>query len=273
MAATPICVADTLDCLDELSERHERVSVASIMDAFGTRSYGPMIMIPALLEITPVGAIPGVPTFLAVTIMVIAAQKMIGRPRPWLPGIIANRCVPGEKLGKASVKLRPLANGMDRVFTRRLKFMTRTPFAEIAAGMVILLCLTVPLLEVLPFASSVPMITIAGFGLAVLVRDGVAMIAALAISIGALGMWLDFWDGGLSDTEQVDGIVDQQMVDDAQQGAADAEQAVNQAGEDIGEAAEEVGEDLQQTAEDVGDEIGSAAEDVGEQAAEALDAQ
>ena len=270
MAATPLCVADTLDCLDELAGEQERVSVASMMDAFGSRSYGPMIMMPALLELTPLGAIPGVPTFLAVTIMVIAAQKMMGRPRPWLPDILGNRTVSGEKLAKASDKLRPLANWMDRVFYRRVKFMTRTPFAEIAAGMVILLCLTVPLLEVLPFASSVPMITIAGFGLAVLVRDGVAMIAALALSFGALGMGLDYWDGGLSDTEQVDGIVDQEMVDSAEEGAEEAGKAVNEAGKELGDAATKAGSDIQQTAEEVGEDIGKAAEDVGEQAADAL---
>ncbi|WP_435419222.1 exopolysaccharide biosynthesis protein [Parerythrobacter aurantius] len=270
MAATPLCVADTLDCLDELAAQSERVSVGSIMDAFGTRSYGPMIMMPALLELTPVGAIPGVPTFLAVTIMVVAAQKMIGRPRPWLPGVLGNRTVSADKLGKASVKLRPLADRMDRVFTRRLKFMTRAPFAQIAAGMVIILCLTVPLLEVLPFASSVPMITIAAFGLAVLVRDGVAMIAALAVSVGALGMGLDLWDGGLSDTAQVDGMVDQQMVDDAQQGAMEAGEAVSAASEELGEVAGEVGEEIGQAAEDAGEDIGQAAEDAGDRTADAL---
>lgn len=260
MTTAPICVADTLDCLDRLAAEQERVSVARIMAAFGTRSYGPMIMLPAMLELTPVGAIPGVPTFLAATIMVIAAQKMIGRPRPWLPSVMANRTVAGDKLAAASAKLRPLASRMDRIFTRRLKFMTRAPFSQIAAGLVILLCLTVPLLELLPFASSVPMLTIAGFGVAVLVRDGVAMIAALALSFGALGMGLDYWDGGLSDTAQVDGVVDQAAVDEAEESAAEAADTVDAAGRKLSEAADEVGADIQQSAEDAGEQVADALE-------------
>ena len=254
MPAAPHCVADTLDCLDTLAEDSETVSVGSILDAFGPRGYGPMIMLPALIELTPVGAFPGVPTFLALTIMVLAFQKMIGRPRPWLPRLIADRSVSAARLAKASDKLRPVAERMDTIFQRRLKFMTRAPFSQIAAAIVILLCLTVPLLEVLPFASSVPMITIAAFGLAVLVRDGVAMIGALALSLGALGMGFDLWDGGMSDTEQVDGLVDQAMVDSAQDSAAQATAAVSEAGDEVAQAADELGEEVRSTAEDVGDQ-------------------
>ena len=254
MPTAPHCVADTLDCLDTIAEDSETVSLGSILDAFGTRSYGPMIMLPALIELTPVGAFPGVPSFLALTIMVVAFQKMIGRPRPWLPRLIADRSVSAAKLAKASDTLRPVAERMDTIFQRRLKFMTRAPFSQIASAMVILLCLTVPLLEVLPFASSVPMITIAAFGLAVLVRDGVAMIAALALSLGALGMGFDMWDGGMSDTEQVDGLVDQAMVDRAHDNAAQAGAAVSDASDHIGEAADEVGEEIRSTAEGVGEQ-------------------
>ena len=266
MAGTPFCVEDILDCLDELAEENETVSVGSIMDAFGSRTYGPMIMVPALLEITPVGAIPGVPTFLAVTIIIIAAQKMIGRRRPWLPGLIGNRQIDSDKLDKGAKKLRPMARFMDRYFYRRLKFMTRSPFAQIAAALVILLCLTVPFLEVLPFASSVPMLAIAGFGLAVLVRDGIAMIVALAISFAALGMGLDYWDGGLSDTEEVDGVVDQATVDSVKDGADAANESIQGAAEEAGKAADKAGQDLQRAA----DEAGKAAQDAGEKAADAV---
>ena len=242
MATTPHSVGDILDCLEELAEENDEVSVSQVMGAFGTRTFGPAIMVPALLEITPVGAIPGVPTFLATIVILVAAQKMIGRRSLWLPGLIANRCVSADKLEKSTDKLRPLARFMDRHFHRRLKFMTRAPFAQIAAGMVCLLCLTVPFLEVLPFASSVPMLAIAGFGLAVLMRDGVLMIAALAASLLALGLGLDYWDGGVSDTEQTDGMVDEETVDAVKEQAEEAGDAAREAAEKAGETAREAGE-------------------------------
>ncbi|RIV86607.1 exopolysaccharide biosynthesis protein [Aurantiacibacter zhengii] len=236
MAATPHSVGDILDCLDELADKNDKVSFGNLMGSFGSRTFGPAIMVPALLELTPVGAIPGVPTFLAVIVILVAAQKMLGRKSLWLPGVIAHRCVSAEKLAKAADKLRPLARFMDRHFHQRLRWMTRAPFSQLAAGLVCLLCLTVPFLEVLPFASSAPMLAIAGFGLAVLVRDGVLMIAALAASLVAMGLGYDYWDGGLSDTEQTDGVVTGETVDAAKQEARKAGDAVSEAGDSAAEA-------------------------------------
>ena len=46
---------------------------------------------------------------------------------------------------------------------------------------------TVPPLELVPFASSAPMIAIAAFGLAITVRDGVLMLVALCLAGAATG--------------------------------------------------------------------------------------
>lgn len=238
MSTTPHSVGDILDCLEELAGHAEHVSVSDVMGAFGTRTFGPAIMVPALMEITPIGAIPGVPTFLAVLIMLVAAQKMFGRQTLWLPAVIANRCVPASKLAKAVDKLRGLGRFMDRHFHRRLKALTRAPFSQIAAAMVVLLCLTVPFLEVLPFASSVPMLAIAGFGLAVLVRDGVLMLAALAISLAAMGMGIDYWDGGMRDTAEVDGAVNEQTVEAVQDATGEAKAGVEEAAAEAAERLE-----------------------------------
>lgn len=134
MATTPHSVGDILDCLDELADENEDVSAGQVMHAFGPRTFGPAIMVPALLEITPIGAIPGVPTFLASVIVLVAAQKMLGRRTLWLPGLIANRHVSAEKLAKSADKLRPLARFMDRHFHRRWQRVTHAPFSQIAAG-------------------------------------------------------------------------------------------------------------------------------------------
>lgn len=249
MSTTPHSVGDILDNLDELAENNDHVSAGQVMQAFGTRTFGPAIMVPALLEITPIGAVPGVPTFLAVIVILVAAQKMLGRRSLWLPGIIADRRVSGAKLTKSTDKLRPIAGFMDKHFHGRLERLTHAPFSQLAAGIVCLLCLTVPFLEVLPFASSVPMLAIAGFGLAVLVRDGLLMIIALAASLVALGLGLDYWDGGMSDTEQVDGMVDRETVDTMKQSADDAGEAVRQVGEDAGEAVQQAGSEAAEAIE------------------------
>lgn len=248
MSTNPHTVGEILDCLDALADEHEEASVDHVLHAFGTRTFGPAIMVPALLELTPVGAIPGVPSFLAVTVSLVAAQKMLGRKSLWIPGLIGNRCVSADKLRKAAEKLRPVARFMDRFFHRRLKWLTHAPFSLIAAGLVILLSLTVPFLEVLPFASSVPMLAIAMFGLSVLVRDGVLMIAALAISLGTVAVGFDYLDGGMSDTSATDGAVTPERIEAVETSAKAAGEAIENTAKGAGETVKEAAEAASETA-------------------------
>lgn len=189
-------VNDILDRIEDLADRQQEVTVDDAVSTFGRRTFGPAIMLPALIELTPIGSIPTIPTFLAVIISLVAVQKLLGRKSLWLPGFIGHRKVSSAKVGEATKKLRPLARFLDRHFHGRLEKLTKAPFSRIAAAAVILLCCTVPFLEVLPFASSGPMLAIAMFGLAVLVRDGALMIGALGVSLAALALGLGLWNGG-----------------------------------------------------------------------------
>jgi hypothetical protein len=186
MSDQPRSVGETLDRLEEAADRHDPVSMGDAVGAFGNRSYGPFLMVPALLEISPVGMIPGVPTLLSLVIILFAGQMLAGRSRFWLPRFIAERSVSSDKLRKAVEKMRPVGRWMDRIFHGRLTLLTEGPFVRVAAAVCILLALTVPPLELVPFASSAPMAAIALVGLALLVRDGAVMIVAAALMLVAM---------------------------------------------------------------------------------------
>jgi hypothetical protein len=190
MADDPHSVGEILDRLRDLADRQDHVSIGDVVQHLGHRSYGPFLLVPALIEITPVGAIPGVPTFLALIIVLVAAQMLFGRKHLWLPGLIDRRGVSGGKLGKAADKLRGVARFLDRWFHNRLPALTGGPMPRIVAALVIVLAATVPPLELLPFASTAPMAAIAAFGLALLVRDGMLMLLAGLLALGALGLGL-----------------------------------------------------------------------------------
>ncbi|WP_066554929.1 exopolysaccharide biosynthesis protein [Croceicoccus bisphenolivorans] len=195
MAADPHSVCEILNCLDEVAKEHSKVSVENVVDAIGSRSYGPFLLVPALLEITPVGAIPGVPTFLAVIITLVALQMLFGRKHIWIPGFISHRSVSAERVEKASRKLRKIAAFLDKWFHGRLKALTHGVPVRIAAILIIGLCATVPPLELVPFASSGPMIAVAAFGLALMVRDGLLMLIATAMSLAAFGIGFTMMGG------------------------------------------------------------------------------
>ncbi|MCQ8186174.1 exopolysaccharide biosynthesis protein [Parvularcula maris] len=186
-------VTDILDRLDRaVANRQDagegKVSVRTLLDSFGERSYGPFLLIPALLELSPIGGIPGVPTVIAFMVLTTAAQMLVGRKHIWVPGFIEKRCVDGSKIEAVDSKVRPVARWLDRHTRERLRLLTRTPAVKVAAVCIMLLCLTVPPLELIPFGSSIPMAAIAMFGLALLVRDGLLMlfgfIAVVAAAVG-----------------------------------------------------------------------------------------
>ena len=178
-------VNDILDDLCDVS--HDgKVTIAEMADAFGHRGAAPFLIIPPLLEISPIGGIPGLPTFLALTIAVFAVQIAIGRDEPHVPGKLGRRGVSGPKLRTAVEKLRPIARRVDTLFRGRLSALTTKPMRQFAAVVVLGLCLIVPPLELVPFASTLPMVAILAFGLAFLFRDGLLMLLAFAVAVGSV---------------------------------------------------------------------------------------
>ena len=173
-------VTDILDRLRDMANDRDRVKLGEVIEALGNRSYGPLLLVPALIEISPVGGIPGLPTFLAAVIILFAVQIVIGRRHVWLPGFIARRGIKSEKVLRAVDKMSGLGERLDRWFHGRLRWITGGLWIRLAACFVIALALAVPPLELVPFASTAPMAAIAAFGLAMLVRDGLLMLIAFA---------------------------------------------------------------------------------------------
>lgn len=187
-------VNEILDDLCRSAEQEEDVTIGQITESLGHRGFGPFLVVPALIVITPLGGIPGVPSLLALIIALFAGQLGFERRHMWLPEFLERRDVEGEKVRQSAHKLRPLARWLDRWFHERLPRFAGAGAARVAAAIVIPLCLTVPPLEMIPFASTAPMIAIAMTGLALTLRDGALMLAAYAaglIGLIAAGMaWL-----------------------------------------------------------------------------------
>ncbi len=172
--------------LEKMTEGERRVVLGDALDQFGKASFGPVLVVLPLIELSPVGGIPGLPTALAMLIALIALQLLLGRDHPWVPTFLERRGVSANKLRTGARKLERLASRMDHWFKGRLRSLTRGLALKIAALCILMLCATVPPLELIPFASSAPMIAIAAFGLALTVRDGLMMLVAMALTVAAI---------------------------------------------------------------------------------------
>ena len=181
-----------LDTLSRRAEREREVSVDDVVSDIGDRGVGPLLFVPALLVISPLGAIPVVPSLFAVALFLIAVQSLAGDRRIWLPKMVRDRSVDEDRLRKAITRLRPWADRLDRIFGPRLKALTSPPAQKVAVVLVAILCLSVPPLELVPFAALVPMLAIALLGLAITLNDGILMAVALTGAGAALigSLWL-----------------------------------------------------------------------------------
>lgn len=183
----PENLEDVVGGLESLGEENAEVSLGDALEAFGHRSFSPLLIVLPLIEISPLGGIPGFPTVLATIIALIALQLLVGRDHVWLPDVIENRKVDGRKLAKGMHKLDKTAVWIDNHIGDRLDWMLKGVWPGIAAIVILLLCLSVPPLEFLPFASSVPMIAVACIGLALLVRDGLLLLlVAMVLGGGSM---------------------------------------------------------------------------------------
>jgi hypothetical protein len=171
--------------LSKLGTDGNRVTVAAVRECIAERSFGPFLLIPALIEISPIGGIPGVPSGLAAIISLFAVQILCGRRELWLPDFIERRSVSGGRFSRAMKHVSRLTRWVDHILRPRLKWATRPPCVYLAAAMCLILCATVPLLELVPFASSLPMAAIALFGLGLVARDGAAVLLGFAVSSSA----------------------------------------------------------------------------------------
>jgi hypothetical protein len=161
------------------------VTVGQIMDSIGRRSFGPLLLLPALIAFTPLGGVPLLPTALATITILIAAQMLIGMDHVWLPQAVQRRGVGAGKLDKSVDWLRPAARVVDKLIRPRLDQLTQPPFVQAAAFVCILVALTVPPLEIIPFGGTVSWAAIGLFGLALIAHDGLLVIVAFAFSLGA----------------------------------------------------------------------------------------
>ena len=175
-----------LDNLSNAGEEGDRVAVAHIMDTVGRRAFGPLLLVPGLVVLSPIAGIPGVGAACGIVVMLIASQLLIGRDSFWLPKFIRKRSVDRKRFDKSVDKLRPVARVVDRVLRPRLDFLTRDPATYIVAAICILLALMLPVLDMVPFTSLVPASAITAFGLALIANDGAVAIGAFALSVASV---------------------------------------------------------------------------------------
>jgi len=181
------CSQTASDVLQEARDAvdGETSSVGELIDALGVASYTPLVMLPSLIIVSPLSGVPGFSAICGLLIASVCAQQIMNRPSLWLPGWIKRAEVSSQKARKAFARLTRPVGWLDTVTRRRLHGLVTPPLVRVPQGVCLILGMMMPLLELVPFSSSVAGAVIAVVTTGIFMGDGLLVLSGL-ICAGAI---------------------------------------------------------------------------------------
>lgn len=185
-----------LDRLRNQTDMGDEVSVGAMLDAVGRRSFGPVLLFAGLVPASPLSGIPGLPSAMAVLVLILVGQMLTGHRHFWLPGWLLRRQVSRKKFCKALDFMRKPARWVDKLLYPRLCVLTTGPAVYVIAAICGIISLIVLPLELVPFANTTTGIALSTFGLALISHDGLLVILGLVAFSGSVYLGLSALLGG-----------------------------------------------------------------------------
>ena len=164
----------------------EDIDLKALIEAFGDRAFGPVMILCGIFLMTPLGAIPGLPAGLGFVIIIFALQLLCRRRTPWMPELLRRVKISQVKLEATRLKLRPFLSKIDNVIRPRLPWVTGGPMQAVTALLAIILALTMVPLGVVPFGVVAPAFIIGLLGLGITARDGIVILIGFLFSFGVV---------------------------------------------------------------------------------------
>lgn len=161
------------------------VTVRDILRHVGDRSFAPTLLVPALILVSPLSGIPGLPTIGSILVVLIALQALFGHSHVWLPEFLMRRKVAAHRLDGALNYLERPASWVDRHSHGRWRLMSLRPVRILTLITILLVAVTWPLLELLPLVTSIGAFAVSLFAIGLFTRDGVYTAAGF-VFVGCL---------------------------------------------------------------------------------------
>jgi len=192
MAARFMKQSDDPGNLQQLLERirvsaatKEQVSVGDVLRAVGERSFGPVLLVTGVITMAPlIGDIPGVPTLLALLVLLTVGQLLFQRRSIWIPGKLSRRSLSRDKLLKGLDWAEKPASFVDRWTKQRLSWLVSGAGQHLMAIICMMVALAMPLMELVPFSANGGGLALVAFGLAIVAKDGLLALIAIAATAG-----------------------------------------------------------------------------------------
>jgi hypothetical protein len=167
------------------SHPEPRISLGALRDALGDRGFGVLLFIFALPNLVPVN-IPLLSAVLGLPLVLLAAQLTYGRHKPWFPRWLTAQSFPRDGFANVVLRSLPYLERAERLLRPRLTVLLSWT-GERLIGLAILILALVLALPI-PFANWLPACAIAIIGLAIVEKDGLAVLVGLAVGVASLAV-------------------------------------------------------------------------------------
>ncbi|MCB2082185.1 MAG: exopolysaccharide biosynthesis protein [Hyphomicrobiales bacterium] len=134
----------------------------------------------------PLPAIPGLTFILSLPVLLLSLQLLIGLRTPWLPRWLRRKELKGKTLNHILTKLAGYVVKIEHILKPRLRFLSSRPGEQLLGLVFLILGISVAL--PFPLTNTIPSMGIIIIAVGLLERDGLAMLAGMAV--GAAGITL-----------------------------------------------------------------------------------
>jgi hypothetical protein len=165
------------------SAEGESISIGRIIEAFGERAFGLVLILFSLPNSVP-AVPPGVAGIFGTPVLIFGIQMMLGHRRPWLPKTFMRREIPLSKFRKMIDVTEPKLQWLERFCKPRLTGL----FGMVGDRAVGLFAVLVALCVLIPFPGTnlPPSIALVIVSLAVIEEDGILLIIGSLIGIAGM---------------------------------------------------------------------------------------
>ena len=169
-------LTELIHTMERMERENAQVSVDDVVHAVGRRSFGPLLLLAGLITLAPIiGDIPGMPTLMAVLVLLTSSQLLVGRETFWLPKWLLKRSLSRQKFDKALHYMKKPAKWVDGLLGVRLAWMTGCIGIRVTAFACLLVALAMPPMEFIPFSANGAGLALTLFGLGLVARDGLML--------------------------------------------------------------------------------------------------
>lgn len=167
--------------------------LGQLLDALGDRGLASVLLLLAIPQVLPTPLL--LSNLLALPILAVAVQMLLGYPSPWLPAWVLRRSLARDRLERGCARLVPLLRRVEGLIRPRYSFVWSHWNGRLLGAA----CLAIALVSVapLPFTGWVPGWALLLIALGLLQHDGLVVLAGLALGTVAVAIFFAVIAAGL----------------------------------------------------------------------------